>query len=125
MIFGKSSREKRKIKSEKNLQKILGVREFAWFPTRLADGRKIWFEYYYAYYSGGMNDDGTYFLLNDVGTYFLWWSVSSSSHNSDNYLDPQETDIRLIPLMRCAVVDEKSMAYASSKGLQFFDKVEN
>jgi len=51
--------------------KIYGVRKFALFPTNLKSRQWIWLDYYWSYYHGGMNEDGSLFL----------WSTNSDSYS--------------------------------------------
>lgn len=47
MRFGKTSREKFLLKQLGLVQRAIGVWKFAWWPTRMIDGKTIWFENYY------------------------------------------------------------------------------
>lgn len=58
---------------KKILSMIKGVRKFAWFPTELADGTKIWLEYYWHYYKGSRNG-------SKGNIYFNLWSCSRDSY---------------------------------------------
>ncbi len=66
MIFGKLSEVTERSESDNNLAKIKGVEEFAFFPTKLHDGRTIWLQKYYCYYHGGVNQ------TKNGPVYFLW-----------------------------------------------------
>ncbi len=66
MIYGKTSKVAKRSESDNNLDKINGVEEFAYFPTKLHDGRTIWLQKYYCYYHGGVRE------TKDGPVYFLW-----------------------------------------------------
>ena len=92
MIFGKSNEQDNATKQTKIKAMIGGMREYAWLPVKLANGRWVWLEHYYAYYHGGTNEDGTYFL----------WSASRDSYSpySNNHLNPDFKHRSLSPVKR-------------------------
>jgi hypothetical protein len=49
MIFGKSHEERSSAARALEEAKGKGLKRFAWFPTRLTNGRNIWLEHYYVY----------------------------------------------------------------------------
>jgi hypothetical protein len=86
MIFGKSYKEKKRAEQEDIKAKINGVEEFAWLPVRLANGKWIWLQKYYAYYHGGVYENGQYFI----------WSGSPEEYSPmfSAYLDKSDNHKR-------------------------------
>jgi hypothetical protein len=49
MIFGKTWRHKRRERNLRAVEKIYGLRKFAWLPTQLSSGQYAWLVPYYEY----------------------------------------------------------------------------
>jgi hypothetical protein len=62
MVFGKTSEELYRLEQQKIIRRILGVKKFAWLPTRLWVGSYVWLSSYWEYCRGGREDNGNFFL---------------------------------------------------------------
>ena len=80
MRFGILNKDKMLENQTEIANMILGVKKFAYLPISLADGRYLWWEYYWAYYRGGKQLDGELFI----------WSGASDTYCPINtrYEDP-------------------------------------
>ena len=85
MIYGKDNSLKENSRQLKILEKIKGVRKFAWLPQNLHDGRTVWLCHYWAYYEGGYKK-GSYFLWSsspeDYSPYYAAYLERNSKHIS-------------------------------------------
>ena len=68
MIYGMTNKEQKEAKEVENWFNHLGVTKFAFFPTKLQDGRKVWLGWYV---------DGGTWLDPDSG---IFWNSESSSY---------------------------------------------
>lgn len=72
MIFGLSYKSKETQQQDDVILKIAGIQEFAWFPKKLDDGRWIWWQDYWKFYSG------FYDHVNDM--YHFWYHKNKPAY---------------------------------------------
>jgi len=69
MIFGKTYVEQKTDRDADRERKMQGVKKFAFMPVELVDGRWVFFQFYYRYYSGGHEVYSNFLDRNDSHKY--------------------------------------------------------